>query len=110
MRAIMQPNVRVILLMASSLALALRPAGNPAPAESARVRVLLDTDTFNEMDDQFFVTYALMEPRFEIEGVCATQYRVTEASADESYYEARRILNLMGMSSKIPLYMGSNLA
>jgi len=106
----MHPNIRVILLMASSVALALRPTGNPAPAESSRVRVLLDTDTFNEMDDQFFVTYALMEPRFEIEGICATQYRVTEASVDESYYEARRILNLMGMSGRIPLRMGSDTA
>jgi len=95
-------------ILALSLALHL-PNFQASPAEP-KTRVILDTDAFNEMDDQFFLTYALLEPRFEVEGVCATQYRVTEASVDESYYEARRLLGLLGVSSKVPLFMGSDTA
>ena len=37
-----------------------------------RVSVVLDTDTFNEIDDQFAVTFALLSPeKTEVKAICA---------------------------------------
>lgn len=42
---------------------------------SGPVRLIIDTDTHNEIDDQFAIAWALLSPEnFEIEGVCAEPY------------------------------------
>lgn len=74
-----------------------------------RVRALLDTDAFNEIDDQFFVAYAVSQKDFEIAGISAAQYRWEQGSVDESYYEIRRVLDLMGLTKPPwPVVRGSD--
>ncbi|MBL8164521.1 MAG: nucleoside hydrolase [Anaerolineae bacterium] len=42
---------------------------------SAPMRLIIDTDTHNEIDDQFTIAWALMsQDKLEIEGVCAEPY------------------------------------
>ena len=72
-------------------------------AQAGKTRVLLDTDCFNEIDDQFFVTYSLLEPSFEIEGITAAQYRWERGSVDESYYEIFRVIDLITKSALSPM-------
>jgi inosine-uridine nucleoside N-ribohydrolase len=75
-----------------------------------RVRVLLDTDAFNEIDDQFFVAYSLFQKRFEIEAITAAHYRWEHGSVDESYYEVLRVIEMMGLRPAFPVVRGADLA
>lgn len=44
-------------------------------APTGRIRLLIDTDTHNEIDDQFAIAWALLsQDRFDVEGVCAEPY------------------------------------
>ncbi len=50
------------------------PAQRPALLEpsTGRVHLVLDTDTYNEIDDQFALVYALLSPaQFAVEAVYA---------------------------------------
>jgi purine nucleosidase len=77
-------------------------------AQDLKTRVLLDTDCFNEIDDQFFVTYSLLEPSFEIEGITAAQYRWERGSVDEAYFEILRVIDLMGIEARFPIVRGAD--
>ena len=83
--------------------LALLASAVCSAAQAGKIRVLLDTDCFNEIDDQFFVTYSLFEPSFEIEGITAAQYRWERGSVDESYYEILRVIDLITKSALSPM-------
>ncbi len=95
------------LRLACAAAALLLPA---ALSGQERVRVLLDTDAFNEIDDQFFIAYALKQPQFAIEGIAAAQYRWEQGSVDESYYEILRVLELAGVRPDFPVVRGSDTA
>ncbi len=42
---------------------------------TGRMRLIIDTDTHNEIDDQFAIAWALLsQDRFDVEGVCAEPY------------------------------------
>lgn len=77
---------------------------------SRKVRVLLDTDAFNEIDDQFFIAYSLSQPDFEIEAIVATQYHWEQGSVDESYYEVLKTVELMGLRPTFPIVRGADVA
>ena len=62
-----------------------------------RVKVVIDTDTFNEVDDQFAVSYALLKPeRFEILALHAAPFFNPNSSSagdgmEKSYQEILKI-------------------
>lgn len=68
---------------------------------SGCVDVVLDTDTFNELDDQFAVALLLSHPeRFHPVGFCAAPFLNANSSSSEdgmekSYQELMKILTLM---------------
>lgn len=79
-----------------------------------RVKVVIDTDTFNEVDDQFAVSYALLKPeRFEILALHAAPFFNPNSSSagdgmEKSYQELLHLLSLMGKDDLAPLvYRGS---
>ncbi len=64
------------------------------------VRVVLDTDAYNEIDDQFAIAYALRSPRLEVEAVYAAPFHNARSTgpADgmrKSHDEIRRLLDLL---------------
>ncbi len=69
----------------------LRPPSGP-------MRILLDTDTFNEIDDQFAVEYALLSPeRITVEALHAAPFHNARSSGpgdgmEKSYEEIHRLL------------------
>lgn len=66
---------------------------------AGRLRVVLDTDTYNEIDDQYALAYTLLSPeRMSVEAIYAAPYlndRSTSAGngMEKSYEEIHRLLN-----------------
>ncbi len=77
------------------------------------VHVVLDTDTFNEVDDQFALTYALFSGgRIELEAVHAAPFHngLSSGPADgmaRSFNEIKQILDLTGRTD-VPALRGSD--
>lgn len=69
-----------------------------------RVRVVLDTDTFNEIDDQFAIVQMLLsEDRFDVEAIYAAPFFNKRATSpghgmELSYEEILRLLSRLGRS------------
>ncbi|MFA6948945.1 MAG: nucleoside hydrolase [Eubacteriales bacterium] len=72
--------------------------------------VILDTDTYNEVDDQFALAYALLSGKIELLSVNTAPFlndRSTspEDGMEKSYTEILNIMKLVGKSA--PVYKGS---
>jgi purine nucleosidase len=76
------------------------------------VRMVIDTDTFNEIDDQFAVVYALKSPEnMKVEAFYAAPFynELSTGPADgmeKSYQEIIKIRKILGRED-IPVYRGS---
>ena len=73
-----------------------------APPASAPIAMVLDTDTYNEIDDQFALVYALLCERLSLQAVYAAPFlndRSTSAANGmaKSYEEIERVLDRLGM-------------
>ncbi len=83
--------------------------GSPAKRP---VRMVLDTDTFNEIDDQFAVVYALISPEFDVQAVYAAPFHNNRSSGpgdgmEKSYEEILRVLDKLGKSPEGFAFKGS---
>lgn len=80
---------------------------------SGRLRMVLDSDTYNEVDDQFALVYALLSPeKLVVEAIYAAPFynELSSGPADgmeKSYEEIVRLLELMGLTAAPPVYKGS---
>lgn len=80
---------------------------------SKRVKkAIIDTDAYNEMDDQYAIAYAASSDKIDLLSVNAAPFfnwRSTsfEDGMEKSYDEAVRVLETIGMAGKIPVYRGS---
>ena len=78
-----------------------------------KVRVVLDTDTYNEIDDQFALTYALLSPeQMTVEAVYAAPFHNNRSDSpadgmEKSYQEILRLLNFLGRSADGFAFRGS---
>ena len=76
------------------------------------VDMVLDTDTYNEVDDQFALSYLLRSgDRLRTLGVCAAPFLNGKAASpgegmEKSFEEIHRILPLVGTA--LPVYRGSS--
>lgn len=82
---------------------------------AGRVDVVLDTDAFNEIDDQFAISYLLSSrDRLNIKGICAAPFlnrRVGSAAEgmEKSYAEIQKLLRLAGETALLDrVYRGSD--
>jgi purine nucleosidase len=79
-----------------------------------KVRMVIDTDTYNEIDDQFAVVHALLSPeKLSVEGIYAAPFfnhRSTDPGngMELSYEEILRLLDRLDMPSKGFVHRGSN--
>lgn len=67
---------------------------------TGNVEIVLDTDTYNEIDDQFALVYALLSDAIDVEAVYAAPFhnKNSEGPADgmeKSYDEILRVLDLL---------------
>jgi inosine-uridine nucleoside N-ribohydrolase len=117
-------KIRLILFLLFSQILPAMSQSFPKLAESFRlnqlepptgkVRMVLDTDTYNEIDDQFALAYAyLSDEKIRLEAVYAAPFknRRSEGPADgmeKSYKEIERLLALLGKSPDGFAFRGSD--
>jgi len=67
-----------------------------------KIDVVLDTDAYNEIDDQFAISYMLRKTqKFNIKGICAAPFLNSKSVSakdgmNKSYDEILKLLNLLG--------------
>jgi purine nucleosidase len=76
------------------------------------VSMVLDTDTYNEIDDQFALVYAMLSENLSVEAVYAAPFFNSRSSGPEdgmekSYEEMVRILTKLSMDHEGLVYRGS---
>lgn len=82
------------------------------PATS-KIRMVLDTDTYNEIDDQFAVVYSLLSPeKLDVEAIYAAPFYNTKSTGpgdgmEKSYDEILRLLDCLQVSPEDFVYKGS---
>lgn len=79
-----------------------------------KVRMVLDTDTYNEIDDQFALVYAYLSPeKVQLEAVYAAPFLNNRSKSpgdgmEKSYQEILRLLVLLGKSPDGFAFRGSD--
>ncbi len=79
-----------------------------------KIQMVLDTDTYNEIDDQFAVVYALLSPeQLEVQAIYAAPYLNDRSSSpgdgmEKSYEEILRLMEKLGKSPEGLVYRGSS--
>jgi purine nucleosidase len=80
---------------------------------SKQVRIVLDTDTYNEIDDQFAVVYALLSPeKLKVDAIYAAPFFNSRSSGpadgmEKSYEEILRLLDRLDISPEGLVFKGS---
>lgn len=81
---------------------------------AGRVSMVLDTDTYNEIDDQFAVVYSLLsKEKFDVEALYAAPFFIKERSdgpgdgMEKSYDEILRLLERMNVRPDNFVFKGS---
>ena len=81
---------------------------------TGKVRLVLDTDTYNEIDDQFALVYALLSPQqMDVEAIYAAPFhnKRSDGPADgmeKSYQEILRLLERLGRTPEGLVFRGSD--
>jgi purine nucleosidase len=81
---------------------------------SGDIQMVLDTDAFNEIDDQFALTYAMLSPdRLEVKAVYAAPFHNRRSSGpadgmEKSYEEIVNVLGILGHEAAILAHRGSD--
>ncbi|HTL51695.1 MAG TPA: nucleoside hydrolase [Planctomycetota bacterium] len=98
-----------------------KPAPQLTPTEmlarlqppTGKVSIVFDSDTYNEVDDQFALAYSLLSPKhIDVEAVYAAPFFNNRSTGpgdgmEKSYQEILRVFDKLGMSSKGLVYRGS---
>ncbi|MFW5976388.1 MAG: nucleoside hydrolase [Halanaerobiales bacterium] len=78
-----------------------------------KIKMILDTDTYNEVDDQFALAYALKsQDKLDIEAIYAAPFyndrsKNPEDGMKKSYYEIIKIMKKMGYNNEEKVFKGS---
>lgn len=81
--------------------------------KEGKVRMVLDTDTYNEIDDQFALAYALLsDDRVDVEAIYAAPYYNDRSNGpadgmEKSYEEILRLLKMLKKSPDGLVFRGS---
>lgn len=90
------------------IAVALISAVSFAATDSAKVRVLIDSDANNETDDQHAIAYALLsDDVFDVEGITVNTTR-SGGKIDGHHAEAVRVATLCGVYPGMPVLKGAD--
>jgi len=95
----------LITLCLSLLLVSGAPHAGAQPPQ--RIRVVLDTDANNELDDQHAIAYLLFnEDAFDAEGITVNATR-SGGNIDEQAAEANRIVRLSAAEKRVPVLKGA---
>ena len=84
-----------------------------APPSERPVRMVLDTDTYNEIDDQFAVVYALISPELDVQALYAAPFTNSRSKGpgdgmEKSYQEILRLLERLDKAPEGFVFKGSS--
>lgn len=80
---------------------------------AGKVHMVLDTDTYNEIDDQFAVVYSLLSPeKLDVQAIYAAPFSNSRSSGpgdgmEKSYEEILRLLERLGVPPDNSVFKGS---
>jgi inosine-uridine nucleoside N-ribohydrolase len=95
-------NFVLILLLISSCQLTQKPV------EKTRIKIIIDSDANNELDDQHALAYAFLNSEvFEVVGITVNNTRNGDGIQGQ-YDEALRVIQLFNLEDKMPLYKGAD--
>ena len=83
-------------------------------ASDEPISVILDTDAYNEVDDQFCLAYCMLAPeRIRLCSVNAAPFHNSRSSSaadgmEKSYEEILHVMKLVDPNASIPVYRGSD--
>jgi len=69
-------------------------------------KIIIDSDTANEIDDQYAITYAVLSESFDIRGFTAAHFG-KDGSMENSHEEILHVLNLLGKKDDYPVLPGA---
>lgn len=73
-----------------------------------KIRVILDTDANNELDDQHAIAYLLFNGDvFDVEGITVNRTRAG-GDVEQHLREAQRVVRLCGLDSRIDVFQGAD--
>ena len=81
--------------------------------QSARVKdVVIDSDTYNEMDDQYAIAYAIASDRMNVLALHAAPFHNDRSSSfaegmELSFKEMQRVLEVLGCTGRYPVFEGA---
>lgn len=76
--------------------------------ENSKLKILIDTDANNELDDQHAMAYAFLNQEiFNVVGITVNNTR-NGYGIQGQYDEAERIVQLFDLENKVPLFMGAD--
>jgi purine nucleosidase len=87
---------------------------NQLKPPTGKVRMILDTDTYNEVDDQFALSYAfLSKDKVRLEAVYAAPFHNARSNGpgdgmEKSYQEIKKLLKMLGGSPDGFVFRGSD--
>jgi purine nucleosidase len=82
--------------------------GKDEDTKLGKIRVILDSDANNELDDQHAIAYMLFNGQvFDVEGITVNR-TYNGGDIDEQYAEADRIVRLCDLHSEIKIYRGAS--
>ena len=72
------------------------------------LRVIIDADAACEGDDQYAIVHALLTPKFDVRGLVAEHFNpmLGDNSMEASYNEIIKLLKIMGVEDRYPVYRG----
>ncbi len=79
---------------------------------TARISMVLDTDTYNEIDDQFAVVYSLLSEKIDVKAIHAAPFHNSRSNGpgdgmEKSYEEILRLLERLDRSPEGFVFRGS---
>jgi inosine-uridine nucleoside N-ribohydrolase len=79
-----------------------------AQVSNEKIRIIIDSDTNNELDDQHAIAYALFNGDiFDVEGITVNKTH-NGGDVEKQAAEAKRVLKLCNSHNKVKVYMGAN--
>lgn len=99
---------RLLRLHAAAFLLAAAWGAAGDAQSGQRIRVMLDTDANNELDDQHAIAYMLFSgDRFDVQGITVNRTR-GGGGIDDQMAEAVRVVRLAGLHGQIPVVKGAD--
>ena len=84
------------------------PAAAANAAAPQKIRVLMDSDANNELDDQHAIAYMLFNGgAFDVEGITVNRTRAG-GSIDEHFAEAERVVRLANLGERVRIEKGAS--